>query len=29
MDFIGRFKVGSLPGMVSKEVLVPFIYEST
>ena len=29
MDFIGRFKVGSLPGMVSKEVLAPFIYEST
>ena len=27
--FIGSFKVGSVPGMISKEVLAQFIYKPT
>ena len=27
--FIGTFKVGSVPGMINKDVLAQFIYKST
>ena len=27
--FIGAFKVGSVPGMINKDVLAQFIYKST
>ena len=27
--FVGTFKVGSVPGMINKDVLAQFIYKST